>query len=56
MRATIEPIKIPLYRDNPDKWAIIFHTTHGREEFGSYRTKAAAKTDAKTHNIMIERT
>ncbi len=52
-RATIEPMSIPLFRDIPEKWSIIFHTSSGREEFGIYRTKKAAREDAKRYDIKI---
>ncbi len=52
MIATIELIQTPLF-PTPDKWAIIFHTNAGREEFGTYVTKAAAKLDAKAYDITI---
>lgn len=59
-RATIQPITIPLFARRlgqghvgPDKWAIIFHTSAGREEFGTYPTKAAARTDAKKYDITL---
>ena len=53
VKTTIEPRNIPLFRDDPAKWSIIFHTSHGREEFGKYVTKAQARADAKEYGLVI---
>ncbi len=52
LHATIDPIKTPLF-GVPEKWALIFHTDQGREEFGTYRTKADARADAKKYGIKV---
>lgn len=56
-RATIERAAyLPTWerpRGGRAKWAIIFHMPTGREEFGLYTTKAAARSDAVEFGITL---
>lgn len=57
MKATIEAATyLPSFETTQGdgaKWAIIFHTSSGREEFGRYTTKAAARADAVRYDIRL---
>ena len=63
MRTTIEKVQ-PLIQFGsysaygykaPDKWAIICHTSSGREEFGRYQTKADAVKDAREFALTLSK-
>jgi hypothetical protein len=57
MTATIERIDTGPFRAytaiKHKVWAIIFHTSQGRELFAEYDTHAEARADADKYNIKL---